>query len=101
MIVVIVTFPVSAELDTRVLKEKFLETAPLYQDAKGLIRKNYLADMEKNCSGGVYFFDTVENAKTWFDDERIEWISNRYSKPNIQFFDSPVTVDNIAGEIIS
>ena len=57
--------------------------------------------MEKNRSGGVYFFDTVENAKTWFDDERIEWISNRYSKPNIQFFDSPVTVDNIAGEIIS
>ena len=46
MIVVIVTFPVSAELDTRVLKEKFLETAPPYQDAKGLIRKNYFADMD-------------------------------------------------------
>ena len=56
MIVVVVTFQISSELDAAVLKEKFLETAPLYQDAKGLIRKNYLADMEKNCSGGVYFF---------------------------------------------
>ena len=96
-----VTFPVSSELNTAVLKEKFLETAPLYRNAKGLSRKNYLADIEKHQSGGVYCFDTMRNAKNWFDDERIEWISNRYSKPNIQFFDSPVMVDNVAGEIIS
>ena len=101
MIIVVVTFPVSSELNTAVLKEKFLETAPLYRDAKGLIRKNYIADMENHHSGGVYCFDTMENAKNWFDDERVEWITNRYSKPNIQFFDSPVMVDNVAGEIIS
>ena len=101
MIVVVVTFQISSELDAAVLKEKFLETAPLYKDAKGLIRKNYIADMENHHSGGVYYFDNMENAKNWFDDERVEWITNRYSKPNIQFFDSPVMVDNVAGEIIS
>ena len=46
MIVVVVTFRISSELDAADLKEKFLETAPLYRDAKGLIRKNYIADME-------------------------------------------------------
>ena len=35
MIVVVVTFQISSELDATVLKEKFLETAPLYKDAKG------------------------------------------------------------------
>ena len=101
MIIVVVTFKVPSELDAAVLKEKFLETAPLYRDAKGLIRKNYIADMEKHHAGGVYCFDIMENAKNWFDDERVEWITNRYSKPNLQFFDNPVIVDNVAGEIIS
>jgi len=27
--------------------------------------------------------------------------TNRYSKPNIQFFDGTVMVDNVAGEIIA
>ena len=53
MIVVVVTFQISSELDAAVLKEKFLETAPLYKDAKGLIRKNYIADMENHHSLSV------------------------------------------------
>ena len=101
MIVVVVTFRISSELDAADLKEKFLETAPLYRNAKGLIRKNYIADMKNQHSGGVYCFDTMENAKNWFDDERVEWITNRYSKPNIKLFESPVVVDNVVGEIIS
>jgi hypothetical protein len=42
----------------------------------------------------------MENAKSWFDDERIAWITERYSKPDIQFFDNPVLVDNDKGEIV-
>ena len=101
MIIVVVTFQISPELDYAKLKEKFLETAPLYQDAEGLIRKNYIADMENHHAGGIYCFDKLKNAKNWFDDERVEWLTNRYSKPNIQFFDNPVIVDNVAGEILS
>ena len=100
MIVVLVTFPISSDLDAALLKEKFLETAPMYRDTQGLIRKNYLADLERHRAGGVYCFDTMENAKQWFDDERIAWITERYSKPDIQFFDNPVMVDNDKGEIV-
>jgi antibiotic biosynthesis monooxygenase (ABM) superfamily enzyme len=72
----------------------------MYQDTPGLIRKNYLADLEQYRAGGVYCFDTMENAARWFDDERIAWITKRYSKPDIQFFENPVMVDNDKGEII-
>ena len=100
MIIVVVTFPISSDLDAATLKEKFLETAPMYQDTPGLIRKNYLADAELHRAGGVYCFDTIDNAKRWFDEERIAWITERYSKPDIQFFENPVMVDNDKGEII-
>jgi hypothetical protein len=39
MIVVLVTFPISSDLDVASLKEKFLETAPMYRNTPGLIRK--------------------------------------------------------------
>ena len=51
MIIVLVTFPISSDLDSATLKEKFLETAPMYQDTPGLIRKNYLADAEQHRAG--------------------------------------------------
>ena len=100
MIVELVTFPISSDLDVASLKEKFLETAPMYRNTPCLIRKNYLADLENHRAGGVYCFDTMENAKSWFDDDRIAWITQRYSKPDIQFFDNPVLVDNDKGEIV-
>jgi hypothetical protein len=31
-----------------------------------------IADMKNHLTDDVYCFDTMENAKKWFDDERIE-----------------------------
>ena len=39
MIIAIVTFKIDDELTDPVLKEKFLETSPIYKDTPGLIRK--------------------------------------------------------------
>ena len=83
------------------LKEKFLETSPIYKDTRGLIRKNYICDTSKNLAGGVYCFDNIENAKKWFDEERVNWITDRFSKPDIKFYENPVIVDNNTDEIIS
>ena len=61
MIIAIVTFEIDKELNYTVLKEKFLETSPIYKDTPGLIRKNYICDTSKNLAGGVYCFDNIEN----------------------------------------
>ena len=71
MIITIVTFDIDSKLTDSILKEKFLETSPIYKDTPGLIRKNYICDTSKNLAGGVYCFDNMENAKNWFDGERV------------------------------
>ena len=101
MIIVIVTFKIPSDITESILKEKFMESSGLYKDTPGLIRKNYLSDVKNNTAGGVYCFDTLENAQNWFDDERIDWLTQRYSKPKINFYDNPIVIDNISQEIIS
>ena len=71
------------------------------QEREGLLRKNYIADIEKGFAGGVYTFSTIENAKEWFSEDRIKWITERYSKPEIEYYESPVIVDNEKNKIIS
>ncbi len=73
----------------------------MYIDVVGLLRKNYIADIENGFAGGVYTFLTIENAKTWFSEDRIKWITERYSKPEIIYYESPVIVDNENNKIIS
>ena len=101
MIIVKVTFQIPRDLDLATLKGKFKETAPMYRDTKGLIRKNYICDLDKSIGGGIYCFQAREDADEWFDEERIEWLTNRFSKPDIEYFENPVIVDNVAGEIIA
>ena len=101
MIITIVNFKIDSELTDSVLKEKFLETSPIYKETPGLIRKNYICDTSKNLAGGVYCFDNIENAKSWFDEARINWITDRFSKPDIKYFQNPVIVDNKTNEIIT
>ena len=101
MIIAIVTFEIDKELNDTVLKEKFLETSPIYKDTPGLIRKNYICDTSKNLAGGVYCFNNIENAKSWFDEDRVKWITERFSAPDIKFYENPVIVDNNSDEIIS
>ena len=40
MIIAFVKFKIPSDLDDTILKEKFIETSPIYKDTKGLISKN-------------------------------------------------------------
>ena len=56
MIIAFVTFKIPSDLDDNILKEKFLETAQIYKETEGLIRKNYILDTEKKyCRWGLLF----------------------------------------------
>ena len=76
-----------------------MENAEMYRSTEGLIRKNYICDIENSLAGGVYCFDTRGSAEKWFDDERIQWLEKRYSEPDIQYFENPIIVDKKNGEI--
>ena len=101
MITVVVKFKISDTLTSKILKEKFIETSTMYQKVDGLLRKNYIADIENKYAGGVYTFVSMKSAKNWFDEERIKWITQRFSKPEVEYYKSPVIVDNEKNLIIS
>ena len=101
MITVVVKFKISDTLTSKILKEKFIETSTMYQKVDGLLRKNYIADIENEYAGGVYTFVSMKSAKNWFDEDRIEWITQRFSKPEVAYYESPVIVDNEKNLIIS
>ena len=101
MITVVVKFKISDTLTSKILKEKFIETSTMYQKVDGLLRKNYIADIENKYAGGVYTFVCMKSAKNWFDEDRIEWITQRFSKPEVAYYESPVIVDNEKNLIIS
>ena len=101
MITVVVKFKISDTLTSKILKEKFIETSIMYQKVDGLLRKNYIADIENRYAGGVYTFVSLKSAKNWFDEDRIEWITQRFSKPEVAYYESPVIVDNEKNLIIS
>ena len=95
MFIVIVKFKIPEDIGIEGIKKKFEETAPIYKNTSGLIRKNYLINEDENIAGGVYIFDNSKSAYAWFDEDRIKWLTTRYSSPEISYFDSPVAVDNI------
>jgi hypothetical protein len=94
MIIVIVRFKISPDVTESTLEGKFIESSEMYKTTPGLIRKNYLSDLKNNIAGGVYCFDTIKNARNWFDDDRIEWLTQKYSKPEISFYENPLVIDN-------
>ena len=100
MIIVVVNFKIPPDLNYNSIKSKFEETAPMYLDCKGLTKKNYIIDIENKVAGGIYYFDNIVNARNWFNEERLEYLSNRYSKPNVLFYENPIIVDNLKGQII-
>ena len=72
----------------------------MYRDVNGLIRKNYLIDIEHHKAGGVYTFDTIKNARASFSQKQIDWLTERYSVPEIIYFETPIIVDNDSGNIL-
>ena len=101
MITGIVSFKISSDLNANIVKDKFLDPAPMYKDVDGLIRKNYILDIERHIADGVYTFETKEQANKWFDQKRLDWITKRYSKPELTYYGTPVLVGNNQDEIKS
>lgn len=74
-------------------------SAPVYRDlgSRGLIRKDYLNGDAG--TGGVYLWRDRASAEAWFTDARVAELTERFgAKPRLTWYDTHVTVDNIANE---
>jgi len=79
----------------------FQSTAPRYRGMAALLRKYYLFDPETGKGGGCYLFENRAAAEAVFDDAWRALIKDKYgAEPQIQYFETPVVVDNVSDEII-
>jgi hypothetical protein len=100
MITALVQFQLPEPLSREQAKEIFSGTAPKYRDVKALVRKYYILSEDGKMAGGVYLWDSREAAEALYSDDWKKFILEKYgSEPSVTYFESPVIVDNLIGEI--
>ncbi|MEO0682968.1 MAG: hypothetical protein AAF192_21470 [Pseudomonadota bacterium] len=98
MIIALVQIPRSPKAERDVAVQAALGSTKIYRDVEGLLSKHYLNG--ESGGGGVYMFDTRENAEAWFNDDWPAWIESRFGvKPTLTLHDCHVVLDNVAGEV--
>ena len=100
---------ITALLQTRLPKpvsrqealEMFRRSAPNYQDTDGLIRKYYLLAEDRHSVGGVYLWESREMAERVYTDAWRDYVKATFGAyPSLTYFDTPLVVDNLTGEIV-
>ena len=100
MMTAIVQFKLPNPVSRDRAQELFLGTAPKYREARGLIRKYYMVSDDGTTAGGTYLWESREDAERMYTPEWRAHIANTYgAEPQVQYFETPVVVDNASGEI--
>jgi len=96
----VVTMPIPAGLTLADYAAYVKEIAPRFEGVAGLVRKNFLFNREAGLAGGVYTWRERAQGETFYAGV---WRDNILKKfgvaPNIEWFDSPVIVDNEQGKV--
>ena len=101
MITVIVNFKLPEGMTHEEIISKFENTVQKWRDNQDLIRKNYLIDLDRGIAGGVYLWKEKMHAEIWLGAEFKKMVKENYGgEPTVQFFETPIVVDNTAGGII-
>ena len=102
MITALVQFDMAQHLSLEKARELFLDTAPKYKEVHGLIRKYYILSQDGGTAGGVYLWNSREDANRMYTDKWKKFILDKYGAlPCVTYFESPVVVDNTTGQIVS
>ncbi len=101
MITALVQFKLPEPIGIEKAQKVFSSTAPKYREIQGLIRKYYILSKDGKTAGGVYLWESQEEAEHLYSEEWINFIQEKYgAKPIVTYFDTPVIVDNFTGEIV-
>ena len=100
MITVIVYFTIPEGMTREEIILKFEHNSLKWRDNQDLIRKNYLIDLDREIAGGVYLWKEKMHAEIWLGAEFRKMVRDNYGEePTFQFFETPVVIDNITGDI--
>jgi hypothetical protein len=102
MIAVITRFHLPKPITREEARRIFMSTAPKYQGVAGLARKCYLLSPDRHMVGAIYLWNSRTEAEAMYTERWRAFVREKYgAEPSIEYFDSPVVVDNRTHEIIS
>ncbi len=102
MITTLVQFDLPSPVSVAQARATFLSTAPRYRETPGLVRKYYLLSEDGRTAGGVYLWRKREDAQNLYTKEWEAFVRQKYgAPPRVTYFETPVVVDNVSGEIES
>lgn len=104
MITAVVTAPIPDGFTREQYRENVRKIANRFRSIPGLVRKNFLYSEEQGLAGGVYLWESREAAAACYAEGgpwRQAFTSTFGTEPQIDFYETPVVVDNAAGEILT
>lgn len=99
MITAIVRYRLPPSIGRDACRAHFEKIAPGFRAAKGLISKHFIWS-EGGVAGGVYQWETLEDAKAFYGGPWLNGIVERYGmEPEIEYFSVFCITDNEAGRV--
>jgi hypothetical protein len=100
MITTIVRYKLPATIGRNECLAHFHKIAPGFADQKGLIRKQFIWS-ENGTAGGVYQWETLADAKAFYQGPWLDGILARYGVyPEIEYFTTFAIMQNPGAEVI-
>jgi hypothetical protein len=99
MITATVRYKLPPHIDYAACREHFHKIAPGFQEVKGLISKHFIWS-EGGWAGGVYQWDTREDAERFYGGTWRDGIVERYGMPpQIEYYEVFALTDNSRGAV--
>ena len=99
MITAIVRYRLPASIDREACRAHFERIAAGFGTVPGLIRKQFIWS-ERGVAGGVYQWETLEDAHRFYGGPWLKGILERYSAyPDIEYFTTVAVTDNPGGRV--
>ena len=99
MITAIVRYKLPVSIDHDECLAHFTKIAPGFRSARGLISKHFIWS-ERGIAGGVYQWETLEDAQAFYGGPWRKGIVERYGmEPEIEFFEVFAITDNAEGSV--
>jgi hypothetical protein len=95
MTTVVTRFPLPANVPAEQIRAGFAEVAPHFRSVPGLVRKHFLLSPDGKTAGGVYLWNDEAAARSFMTERVAPMIRSKFRvEPTIEFFESPVIVEN-------
>ena len=102
MITVITSFQFPKSITREEARTIFMRAAPKYLGVDGLLRKYYVLSQDGSTGGGIYLWNSREEAEAMYTESWKTMARETYgADPSLSYLESPVVVDNVMHEILS